>query len=603
MAFLGSGIKKASVALSYVIGILIFLPLSQTRYFISGVYNYYWGYWFKAAIFHPLFLLFFATLAFASFYKLYRAIKEYVGYKKLQAKYLLTSFLIAYLAIVDFLPDYGIQIYPFGYLPVVFYVLIIGYAIVKYRLLDINVALTRAGIFAIVYTLVLGIPFLVGYRLAEKGSWIIALLLGMIVASTGPFVYQYLRRQAEDRLLKDQRRYQAILRRASGGMTLIKDLDKLLNLTVRVLARTVKIDYAGVYLFDKKEGVYILKGKKGVAGKAVEETLPKDNILIQLLFKNRNPILYEEVKTNPKAEPQMRKLHASLIVPSIIENDLLGFLVLGSKLSGQIYTEEDMNVFSILANETALAIENCQFLKEREEIQEKLRKAEKLIATYELLRSVRHEIGNILNLMSMPSQAIAMGMYKDKPDKEREAAKTITEKVMLAKQVLSYIDDYRTRTESDNIQSYDITDILSKSISDGTTKKLCEQFNIQIQTSINGQIPIIKGKDSFPDIFKHLIINSCYGMEQGGAIDIKVESYDNTVKITQSDTGVDLTKEIINHKTMGGELFAEQGKLGGLNLFLTRLIIQDHKGTLNIESNEGKGTRFVVSLPVDFSRV
>jgi signal transduction histidine kinase len=54
---------------------------------------------------------------------------------------------------------------------------------------------------------------------------------------------------------------------------------------------------------------------------------------------------------------------------------------------------------------------------------------------------------------------------------------------------------------------------------------------------------------------------------------------------------------------LGGELFAEQGKLGGLNLFLTRLIIQDHKGTLDIESNEGKGTKFVVSLPVDFSRV
>ncbi len=74
------------------------------------------------------------------------------------------------------------------------------------------------------------------------------------------------------------------------------------------------------------------------------------------------------------------------------------------------------------------------------------------------------------------------------------------------------------------------------------------------------------------------------------------------VEIIQQDTGVDLTQEINDHKTMGGELFAEQGKLGGINLFIARRIIKDHNGSLEIESNQSKGTRFIIHLPIDFGK-
>ena len=76
--------------------------------------------------------------------------------------------LFGYLGAVDFIPNYGIEVYPFGYIPVSIFVLTVVYAIVKYRLMDIKVVFTRAGTFLFVYTLTLGFPFWLGY---QTKSW------------------------------------------------------------------------------------------------------------------------------------------------------------------------------------------------------------------------------------------------------------------------------------------------------------------------------------------------------------------------------------------------------------------------------------------------
>ena len=85
----------------------------------------------------------------------------------------------------------------------------------------------------------------------------------------------------------------------------------------------------------------------------------------------------------------MSLLNAEVIVPGFLRDELIGILVLGDKRSGRIYTSEDMNTFSLLANQAALAIENAliyenieeqvrQRTKELMEVQKQLVQAEKL---------------------------------------------------------------------------------------------------------------------------------------------------------------------------------------------------------------------------------
>ena len=112
----------------------------------------------------------------------------------------------------NFFPMYGIPIYPYGNFTVTLYCLIVTYAILRYRLLDISLAVTRSGIFIVVYTLVLGTPFSMTLAYQDQmikilGNywWTIPLVSSTFLASVGPYVYGFIQRKAEENLLQGPR--------------------------------------------------------------------------------------------------------------------------------------------------------------------------------------------------------------------------------------------------------------------------------------------------------------------------------------------------------------------------------------------------------------
>jgi len=145
--------KKAKyyVLLNYLIAIGIILPLSWMGIFLNGVNKFNWGYWFKATAFHPIYILWYSTLFFVSLYLLYLTYKNNKINKHLreQIKYLLVALCISYGGVIDFMPDYGANIYPIGYLFVVSCLAIIAYSILQHHLMEINVVLRKSIIYSI----------------------------------------------------------------------------------------------------------------------------------------------------------------------------------------------------------------------------------------------------------------------------------------------------------------------------------------------------------------------------------------------------------------------------------------------------------------------
>jgi two-component system NtrC family sensor kinase len=98
-----------------------------------------------------------------------------------------------------------------------------------------------------------------------------------------------------------------------------------------------------------------------------------------------------------------------------------------------------------------------------------------------------------------------------------------------------------------------------------------------------------------------LIINSIEAMPGGGKINISTRAVDHSeVEITIADTGEGISKE--NLKNIFDPFFTtkEAAKSTGLGLFVAYGIIREHKGTIKVESEPGKGTAFHIKLPVSF---
>ncbi|MDD5661524.1 MAG: histidine kinase N-terminal 7TM domain-containing protein, partial [Candidatus Omnitrophica bacterium] len=332
VSFLKIDNRKVLIKINYLICFVFFI-LSRSHYFIDNLYIYSWGVHSQARFFHHIFIICFTLIVLIGLNDLRIGYSRVVSpLQRNQMKYLSFGIFIVSLTGIGFLAAYNVSIYPLFYqIFGILFTVIIAYAIVRYRLMDVKVAITRTGTFIAVYTLVLGFPFVVAIYLRpwlidifRSQWWVAPLGLMAALATFGPFIYIYFDRRAEERLLRDQRRYQETLKQASVGMTRIRDLHRLLDLIAHIVTKTVRISYAAIYLRDAQASQYVLQVSRD-KGRISLPSIPSDNFLINWLAKKRDPLVYEEIKRQmedmhqheyAQIEEQMRLLTASVIIPS-----------------------------------------------------------------------------------------------------------------------------------------------------------------------------------------------------------------------------------------------------------------------------------------------
>ncbi len=638
VTFLGVGRLKKVIFPVYLLGIIFSFFILKNNFIINGVYKYFWGYYPKAGLFHPLFLIFFMTTTGFCFVLLiiYFLKSQVLGIKRQQIKYIILAFIFLSLASFDFISNYGISFYPIGYIPTTIFLGIITYSIIRYRLLNITTLIARTTIFVFVYSFVLGIPFILAFGWQEKlivllgaSWWIVPLICSTILATVGPFIYLYIDRKAEDRLLKEQRSYQNVLRNASSGMIRIKDLKRLLNLIVHVVTKTVKIKHASVYLLDQENNSYVLlASRRGSDISNVDNFIDAGTPLVWQLITQREPIVTEEAVMKLRDEPQSHglskfveqlvNLKASLVVPSFVDDKLIGILLLGEKLSGKLYSEDDINVFSVLANQAALAIENAQFYDEVKKTHEQLFQAEKLATIGTMADGLSHQInnrfhalsliaGDSLDLLKTFDWTICNEETKKIFTDLRDALERIESNVLQGGEVVKGLLKY-SRPGEGGFQSIDFKDVLNGAIDMVQYKiKLKE---IDLVQNISSEIPKLYGNlTQLQEVFFNMIDNAYDAIkerqillkEEGyrGKIEVSAFGRDNSLEITVADNGMgvkDLDKKKLFTPFFTTKATAKKGT--GLGLYVIDKIIISHNGKLNMDSVYQSGTRFTITLPI-----
>ncbi len=577
----------------------------------------------------------FAIIGHLELLKFYR---KQQGLKQIQALYLLVGYFIGFLGGGSvLLPIFNINIfYPFGNLLIVVYSLLGTYAILRYRLLDIGVAITRTGIFVAVYTIVLGLPFAAAFWFKDRlidfmGSnwWMAPLGLMAVLATVGPFIYIFVERRAEDALLKEQKRYQNTLKQASLGMTRIRNLQRLLNLIAHIVTKTVRISYAAVYLYNKDSDQYVLQVSRDKGRQSIP-TISADNMLIKWMLLKRDPLIYEEVKrkmedavdsVQAQLEEQMRILTASVVIPSFLEDRLLGVIILGDKISGQIYTPEDLNVFQVLASQAALAIENAQFYEEAKEMQAQIAQAEKMATVGTMADGLSHQINNRFYALSLIAgdsiDTIKMTDTKNcSPEIQsmlkdiNYALERIQTNVIQGGEVVKGILKYTRKSEEGGLEAITIDQIL-----DGTLDMV--QYKVKLNEidlirDYPKETPKIKGNlVQLEEAFFNFIDNA-YDAIVERRTTLKEEGYRGRITVTAKPKSEQTIEIIIEDNGMGIKDNLEKKvftpffttkissrKGTGLGLYVIRRIITEmHKGKLAFESRWGVGTRFILELPI-----
>ncbi len=624
---------------NYVIGFVIVFLIWRTNYILSGAKRFFWGYYPFAGLLNPAFIIYFIFLVVFSCIALL-----YCGFfrkpkilliKKMQIKYMLLAIFIYSLASVDFVANYKIELYPFGYIPTFIFVLIIGYTMVRYRLMDVTLVITRAGIFMVIYSFILGLPLLLIYyfqnelvRILGLSWWIVPFLFSTALATSGPFLYIYFDKKAGDRLLREQRNYQNILRNASKGMIRIKNLKHLLNLIVHVVMKAVKLKNVSIYLLDHENSQFILQAERGLnvdLDKAKKVDLGSS---LTLYFESKNePVVTEEaVMRLREAEQnvdlnnlvsQLNLLNAALAVPCFLEEKLIGILILGEKRSKKLYSEDDLAVFSVLANQAALAIENAQFYDEIQRTNEQLIQAEKLATIGTMADGLSHQINNRFHALSLISgdslDVLQTFDFSGCDEKVKEVVKDvrialekIQNNVLQGGEVVKGLLKY-SRPEEGGFEPVCLIEVINGAIEMVQYKIKLKEIRL-IQNIPIGLPKLLGSRIQLQEVFFNLIDNAYDAIKERqmilkeygykGKIEISAVCLDGHVEIVIVDNGIGVKEQ--DRKKLFAPFFttkASSRKGTGLGLYVIEKIVTAHQGKLSVDSNYGVGTHFVMMLP------
>ncbi len=574
-----------------------------------------------------VYTLFFGAVTSCSYFLLIKSFLKALGLFREQLKFLLIGSLFGFIAGGSTFPNgYGFEI-PWGNYSFILMPLSISYAIINKRLFDIKIAFTRAGIFLVVYSFVLGIPFLILYR---TGSGILATSLAVIVATMGPIIYRFLQLKAEAVILAEQKKYQKVLLRAAIGMVTEHDLKKLAGLIVFILKRTIRIDFAAIYIVNSKEktcNLEVMRGRDDSVA-ILQSSLHENHPFIAFLKTSRDPFLMDEVPE--KVKDSFGMLHdVKAVIPSFSGDKLLGFVLLGQKMNNHPYSEDDLSVFKILSRQAALAIENCFFFEETKSSQERMFAAEKLASIGGMADGLAHQIKNRLNQFSLAAGELKAEIEdfthknKERLDSDpeglgktfgylHEIAISLLDNVKRTDGVIKGILDFQKTEKKDNLYSnFLITEITELSLN--LLKVKHEVSSIPLSVKYDNDGLLYANKAQMTEVIYNLLDNAYEATKerqlllkdtQAGSfsplIELSLTFAHNRQIIRIRDNGIGVKNE--DKDKMFAPFFTTKTSYksgSGIGIYVVKRIVEEnHKGRIWFESEYAKGTTFIIELPL-----
>jgi len=237
------------------------------------------------------------------------------------------------------------------------------------------------------------------------------------------------------------------------------------------------------------------------------------------------------------------------------------------------------------------------------ETQKNLARSERLAIAGQLAASLAHEIGTPLNSISGHVQLLARRKTGDQTADRRLLIieKQIENIVRTVKQFLSL-----TRKFDLQIEPLNLRHILEESLL--LSSPALELKKIRVQAEFAEDCPAVYGDAGYlQQVFLNLINNSMDAMPRGGTLRVGVRHAADgdvpQVAIELADTGSGIPPEMLAHIFEPMFTTKRVGTGAGLGLTICDQIIRRHGGTVQVESEVGRGTCFTVLLPVDCRRM
>jgi PAS domain S-box-containing protein len=251
-----------------------------------------------------------------------------------------------------------------------------------------------------------------------------------------------------------------------------------------------------------------------------------------------------------------------------------------------------LSVAFLKEQDTAFAV--IKDITRQKKLEANLKRIDQLTAMGQLASGVAHEIRNPLNSISMIAQRLHRE-FEPRTD-ENEYEKLANTMVNESRRINSIIQQFLqfARPSKLQLEKNNICEIIDEITTLIKTEAREKELNIQTRCDHVPEIMMDRGK--FQQVLLNLVRNSMDACSRGGEIKINVEQEDNELIVSISDTGKGIPKDQLSK--IFNLYFTTKENGTGLGLSIVQQIISQHNGTIEVRSQAGKGTTFIIHLQI-----
>ena len=267
------------------------------------------------------------------------------------------------------------------------------------------------------------------------------------------------------------------------------------------------------------------------------------------------------------------------------------------------FSAEVVNLLQTFATQSALAIQNARLFREIEEKSRQIETANRHKS--EFLANMSHELRTPLNAIIGFSEVLGERMFGELNEKQAEYTDDI---LSSGRHLLSLINDILdlSKVEAGRMELELTKFDLPMAIDNALTliRERASRHGIRLHHSVDERLGELTGDErKIKQILLNLLSNAVKFTPEGGRVDVDAVSSDGVVEISVSDTGIGIAPQdqetIFEEFRQVGTDYAQKREGTGLGLTLTRKFVELHGGKIWVESELGRGSRFIFTLPID----
>jgi len=584
------------------------------------------------------------TIPLGIFY-LIRKFRKSTGTARTQIQFLIlgvvTMFalivLLNFLSVVIFNTSAFNRFGPLFTLP---FTILAAYTMLRYRFLDVRVAILRSlsltslvasvlGVYGLLF--VFAVPWL--STLTGVPVQILAAAAALASIPVARLVQRGLTKITDKFLFQNRVDFEKVLEATGKSLSATIDINEATSIILQTMQEVLRSRKTAILLRRPETKTYELRAQTGMKG--FQATIQPDNVIVRhlqhaegIIVKDELALAKEQAKTKSHAEEievieeAMNWLDIQVVVPLFVNKELTGLVILGDKLSGTPYLQGDIGFLNTLASQASVVLENARLYKESLEFGEKLKleveRATKELAEAnvqlknldkaksEFLSIASHQLYTPLTALRGYVSMLQEGDFGKVPEKQQPILdildKSAHRLIDLIKGLLDISRIERGKLEL-NLESTDLVQMAKELVRDLIPNAVKKNLNLEFIEPKNAVAHAVVDSQRLRQVMLNFIDNAIKYTDKG-EIKVTVNQEAEQIKFAVTDTGkgisaTDIARLFNKFTRVGGAArFHTEGT--GLGLYVARQIVKEHHGDVEVTSpGEGKGSTFAMILPAE----